>query len=467
MTPPTSPRPETPAVSNPVLSLVFKRSVRESTQQQTKQSSQNQTPPRRIIARPGDTASLERTPGHKCHDFNPDKTRIKIDARIAATFDRFFIAHTWQCKTSRGTTGINGTQAHCQSRCQAAHASLAPKLKDDYLEIVANQIKDNGFDEAPSEMVEYFMHRFGLTEATRIELQGDLSDSAFVDYLLEQLHPNQKKGSFIDTDKELQRNSTIEQSQGANRIDCSVEATMRKIEETLAAQCTSHESTPQKAMEKFLQDHAETTAMLIRNIQSRKEQFEEFLALHEKMQGSIEALKALTPETTPEETYREFLAVVQQYLSLKKVLKDKPRGFPSLTKFLNFSLGSQMDYLLKQLVKKPEPVNEAILHFHTLKDQLNPSPPDEDDVSALRADIRVRLMEATTQHEKILAILEDIPSFEKLYYGVSDAPGQRTTPSKENIHRQLISLSHSLDLASSSDEERPPLKRKPIESQDD
>lgn len=431
----------------PMLNIAT-RQLRASTEEQRQTT--HQTPPRRTILKRHDTASLLRTPGHNSYDFNPEKTLSKMSTRFQTTFDRFLIAYVWKCNTERGRTYLNGSQAHCKKEhhhtasCQAAHASMTPHLKDNYLTLVAAEIKEKGFENTAPEFLEYFFHRFNLTSETRIELQGMLSDAEFVDYLLSKIPAKNLKGSFIGTVKEMQRNATFEQPTGCNQIDCCLERSLRKLEDKLAHLCTKQEITAQQAMKLFFTQHGKLLDSLIWNVEKRQRDLTAFIQLHYAMLEKIQALHTWNIESTSEEQYSEFIAAATTYLNKKQQLEARSFGCPPLGDFLRYSLGCQIQYALKRIAfrKNPTPVNIRFLHL--TKTQLKTGLINELELKAQTAELRVRLLEAKTQKDKIIAVMESPPNFAKVYYGLYDPVAKvRRTPSKQEIHSQLVEQSHT------------------------
>src|SRR3989344_7165594 len=72
------------------------------------------SPKRRKTLPPGTSATLQRTPGHDHTVLKEESSYAKMNVRIWATYTRFAIGHTWKCKTFRGTTHLNGSNAPCK-----------------------------------------------------------------------------------------------------------------------------------------------------------------------------------------------------------------------------------------------------------------------------------------------------------------------------------------------------------------
>ncbi len=138
------------------------------------------------------TASLVREPGHICAQVDEEITKVKMDVRIAMTYQRFLLEEQMGIQTTRNKTIYNGSVAHCKHRCEAAHASLSPNL-------------------------------YGK----------DLINST-TNYL---------------------RNSTFENSVSSNRVDSYVEKTLRGLEDNLAQACSAKEITSEEAMTIFLEEY--------------------------------------------------------------------------------------------------------------------------------------------------------------------------------------------------------------------
>lgn len=416
---------------------------RSSTLTSSAKSQAQYTPPRRRNVLPKDsTSSIIRSPEHVCTVLIEDNTRAKVDMRVTFAALRFFTAHAMVCQTSRGTTRWNGAQAHCGS-CQAAHASLSPTLYDDKLQRVEVVVQEQGFAHLSPLSKKYVHARFGVDtpERRRRQEESQQTDSEFFQTLRQTLPLRQQKGSFVDTELDYHRNTTITNPRGSNRLDCHLETLgLRELEDSLALECTQQVKTPQEAMKEFVAAYMGMLQKFVINIQERMLQFESFLTYHKLVMNDIFILETLTPETTTDEFYEKFIGRVRKYLELRKELKTKMPGAPNFDQHVDFFQQRPVFFPLGQLLKnfdKAEEVPAAVRFYHASKSNLRDSEIILD-IERVKADLDCRLQEATVQLEKLSAINADLPSFQRLYFGVKSETGVRESPSRTALQEQLL-----------------------------
>lgn len=396
------------------------------------------TPKRRKVLTPSKTASYVQTPSRDSHPFDPEATRLKLDQRIYFTFERFSLAYSLQCETFRGKTHFNGSHAKVED-WEAAHASFAPTMYDNYHEKVQDAVAKSGFSALSPPKKQYLRTRFNLDTPQRKKEQGKSSDKEFFDSLTERLSRREKQGSYVNTETEWLRNSTVEQPRGSNRFDCHLEHVLRNLEDTLAEECANQIITPQEATELFIERYLELVKTFVGHLKTRQRQFTRFLFLHNELKAFISHLSAQTPSATFEADYINFALLVKEYLALRNRLKKRMAGAPSYSDFISHSQKRPICSLLKLLDKNYDSssVADAIQFFHQMKDQLQITPFSEKKTEYCLNDLENRLKEGEAQLAKLQAIQEDPVSFETFYLGIFDS-GERRSPTDEEIQQQFI-----------------------------
>jgi len=404
-----------------------------------RQDSTYSSPKRRKVLTPSKTASYVKTPSSDTHSFDPDKTRLKLDQRIYFTYERFSLAFSLQCETSRGKTHFNGSHAKVED-WEAAHASFAPTMYDNYHKKVKDAVAKSGFSELSPPKKQYMRTRFNVDTPYRKMKQGRRTDEEFFDVLTGRLSKRQKQGSYVNTETEWMRNSTVEQPRGANRFDCHLENVLRDYEDTLAEECSNQSITPQQATELFIERYLELVKTFVDHLKTRQKQFARFIFLHNELKGLIATLSAQTSATTSSDDYKKFMIVLKEYLGLRSKLKKRMPGAPSYSDFISYSQERPISSLLKQLDKNNDfsKESDAIEFFHQIKDQLVLNPFSERHTQYHLNDLANRLKEGEAQLAKLKAVQEEPVSFDTLYQGIYDS-GARRSPTDEEIQQQFIS----------------------------
>ncbi len=410
--------------------------LRETTLKRREETSYTTTPKRRKLLTPSKTASYVRTPSHDSHPFDVEATRLKLDQRIYFTFERFSLAYSLQCETSRGKTHFNGSHAKVED-WEAAHASFAPTMFDNYHEKVRDEVSKSGFSALSPPKKQYLRTRFNLDTPQRKKEQGKSSDEEFFDSLTDRLSRREKQGSYVNTETEWLRNSTVEQPRGSNRFDCHLEHVLRDLEDTLSEECANQTITPQEATELFIERYLELVKTFVNHIKIRQRQFSRFIFLHKELKDLISRLSAQTTILTDD--YKNFAQLVKEYLGLRKKIKKRMAGAPSYSEFISYSQKRPICSLLKLLDKNYDSssMSDAIQFFHQIKDQLQLTPFSERKTEYCLNDLENRLKEGEAQLAKLQAVQEDPVSFETLYLGIYDS-GTRRSPTDEEIQEQFI-----------------------------
>lgn len=322
---------------------------RSSTREQEQAHIEAPSPRNRHELSPTSTPTLVRSPMHDCQQINPENTQVKIVQRIWNTYFRMQVAFVFRCHTWRGTTKFNGSVAHCD--CQAAHSSLAPTLYDDKLRRVTSTILEDGFDALSPTSEKYICHRFELDTPQKALLSQEEISERHLQKLLQSLTLRQKKGSYVDTNMEKNRNATFQNPAESNRLDSHLEHHLRPLEDRLADECKNQNKIPLVCTQELVVEHLKLLDEAIQNISIRLAQFELFTSSHEQLHIHITSLLSLTPENMTEKLCEDFITTARKFLSAKEALIKHLPGAPHLNDFVNFYLIKTPFYTLRGLSK--------------------------------------------------------------------------------------------------------------------
>ncbi len=392
------------------------------------QKSNPQTPPHRKVLDLDQTASIVRSPGHCCAQLNVQATLTKMDVRIGSTFQRFLLAHHVRCKTFRGRTEFNGSIAHCNHKCEAAHASLTPNLKDDKMERIQESIKSTGIAGLSPVSKEYIKKRCLRSDE---QFVNDENDPTHLNSLISRASKKLCQRSLA-ADIERIRNSTFVTPRSSNRVDCYMEREIRCLEDQLAEACTNQAMTPEEAMVEFFKKYIARLNVAKSNLELKIPAFERFVELETII---------MAPAVAPEERYKDFITEVREFLELKESLSKHMEGTPDIKWNIRCFHKKSIYAVLQGIVQNfdsCEQVQDAIDYYSVVKESHLNGREIIFDIPFVKNDLAIRLEEVKTQLHKMSKAQEDIASLRRLYYGEVQPDGVRRTPKKEELRKQLL-----------------------------
>jgi hypothetical protein len=398
------------------------------------------TPYHRRKLKLNDTASLVRSLNHQCNDHEVANTRVKMDIRIFTTFQRFLYAHVTKSKTSRGRTSYTGSIAPCSQRCQAAHASLTPTLKDDKMAQITSVIAQSRLNHLSPYSKQYLACRFG-TDITNTHGGSGVDEDE-----KENILPLIKKTSRGRSQRSLNENvqfalnTTVENPRSANRVDCQVERLLRPFEDILANICTEQKATPEYVMDLFMKKYTTFLETAETNLSKKQKEFDEFVALETRILHSKTHIN--------ENDYGKFIENIRRFLVLKTLLSEKLQGTPSYLKtsmrfFHKKSLYAPLETIVKNFDQEKDK-KDAFAFYTEIKNQLD-DPQINVDVAKIQLDLKNRLIEIQTQLHKLREAQNDIPDMQRLFFGVMGPDKIRRAPTREEIQEHFLSQLDVID----------------------
>ncbi len=425
---PESPRtPPRPTASKPWL--------RETTNVQTQKSQEAPTPRKaRRVVNIHETASGIRGE-HDCTTINTAHVFEKVRARLFLSLSRFAETYAFNCITTRGKTHINGSSAHCEGRCHAAHAAFSCKLYDDIFEVVRNALLESGFSQLDPAYRGYLTRRFDLSKKDIQHLDSENQNDRLViiDRLASILTPREKRMTFSGTSVELQRGVTFENPAFSNHFDSSAEPEMRELEDELDAECRLETKTPVEATLKLQEGYRKFVTDAIRNL---NEDLNHLDNLHEAWNAMIACQKTLSHGIT-DDAFEAYLAAVDNYLAAHKarIIKPKPPGTASLKDFKEYLKNTQSPTVLREIQ-----ANRYALYFELGQNHLQIPTDSEEQFTNAITEVEGRLTEACYQLDALNHTEQDFKTMMKYGFGKMNEEGIVKTPDKQALGEAFVDL---------------------------
>lgn len=393
----------------------------------------------RKILTPSKSASLIGQAGHHCDHVDEDSTLTKVQTRFAYSIHRFAMAFSWGCETSRGRTQYNGARAHCGvGKCEAAHAALSPTLYDDMLDRVSEQFKTKKFTELGEISKIYMEQRFALKEAdiTALSDQNSVNRSRTFKVIIKRLTPQERKGSFVGTSVEFQRNATYNNPKSSNRLDCYLERVLRTVEDNLAKKCQNKEVTPEEALLELQKEYNQLLDIAFHDLNKDNTRV---LELHECWLALTKSQTAFQDigDTTK---FKAYIQNVEAYIKAYDARKNEPlKGAPKLQAMMDYFRHKQSYHVLKGLLRENKiSIDQAKIYFSQNKHHLQISSEDEVKFEEGELEIRKRLDEVKIQKNAIDVPPLDLHYMFKSMFGTKQGPILKT-PSHNEVAQRLVS----------------------------
>lgn len=436
----------------------------------------------RKILGPNDSPSLFHQEKHDCSAIICENTAIKVEARLVFSAFRFAMASAWQCHTYRETIAYNGSQSHCKQKCQAAHAALSGALGDDQLNTIVEQLKKKSLCELSEADQTYFRARFPLSKKFEQDLQSEKEEIRLqsLQIILKTLGGRELRGTFLDTEIEKIRNATFANPTASNRIDCFLEATLRKLEDELAQLCVVKKIDLTEAMKNLHQKYQSLLAEVhprlskdlthLENLENAfnklLKQQEELLALaiklgdfvHPNVKSTEGSFAPEVDESTKNALEKEkiqkttsYLKSVEEYLRcFDERFKGAGQGVPKFDTFEKALKGAQSLSVLKSLLgkKTSAPSSQALLNkedssivyqtFLSYQSHLK-SIDISTQVQEAKDEVHRRIDEVTAQQNVISNDFEKIHQLINLTFEQKNEKGEPRTPTQKELQQQFYS----------------------------
>ncbi|MBS0629533.1 MAG: hypothetical protein JSS30_04830 [Verrucomicrobia bacterium] len=424
--------PETPFT--PEKPSLWKRALRDSTNEQTKASQEKPTPRKpRKVAKIEDTATLIRD-DHDCKSIDTALVVEKVRARLFFSLSRFAESYAFNCLTTRGKTHINGAHAHCGG-CHAAHAAFSCKLYDDIFDIVRTALFTNCFSQLMPAYQGYLTRRFGLStkEIKRLNSENQNDRLKTFDRLASTLTAREKRMTFSGTAFELQRGSTFQGPIFSNHLDSSIEAHMRKIEDELDLECARENKTPVDATIELQESYRAFVLNAIKNMHVDLANLDN---LKEAWDAMIACQKALSADSS-DEAFESYLNAIDDYLLAHQIRfkKVKEPGTASLENLEWYLRNTQSPYVLRELQG-----NRDRLYFELSDHHLKIDSDSEEQFTEAITEVEGRLTEAHAQLDSLNHTEKDFKLMLKYGFGKLNDAGVVITPDKARLGQAFVDL---------------------------
>lgn len=402
------------------------------------------SPAYRRVLTPGRTATLLRTPGHDCSTVHEGNTAQKVMARIAFSLQRFSIAFSWDCITSRGRTRFNGGGTRCGAgKCEAAHAALSPTLYDDKIKRIEEHLNTTPFDKLDTISQMYITHRFTL-EAEHLKALSDENPKTRLgcfQRFVRRLSLRQRKGSIADTQLEKNRNATYSNPRASNRVDCYLEKCLRIKEDELAASCSENALEPEEALVQLLTEYERLLEMAKNNLEAEQNNLQLFEKAWQELLTCQAQLSVVRDDDAYHQTWTLYLQKANTYLTLYNSRNAKhEEGVPGHNALMKHLKQHQSPYVLKMLSHQ-EGLSAAqakawlVQHIKHLC-----IPMDREPFAAAHLDVALRLKEVITQQSQLPNTRQELHAFVKSTLGIQNSQGAVITPSKEQMATMITEL---------------------------
>lgn len=360
---------------------------------------------------------------HDCSVLNTDHTGVKVTARLCLSLFLFAFAYAMDANITRGTTRLNGSQAHCGGTCQSAHAALTPTLCDDMLLQIGQKLGEGSFQSLDLIHQKYLKKRFKLTDEDIKNLSSDDKTirSAHLEKIISRLTMHEKWGTYIQTPTDFSRNVTYDNHASSNRVDMYLEKRLRKKEEQLAKRCTTNEIKPMQALEELQTKYRKLIDKAIVALHSKKEALQTLREKHNELMKS-------------DMTSEDLITKVNAYLASFSAFFEKKKGAPNFKSFKQ-ELTYQPSQNVLNVVAKIRQIDPL-----SLKKQLVPLENIEIKFQEAEEEIDRRLIEAKRQELVLHQTAEEIKTMFKSLFPVRNDDGDLVTPSKDHLQQHMIDL---------------------------
>lgn len=412
-------------------------SFRESTLNNNNQAAPPTSPKSsRKILTPSKSATLTRSQTHDCETLDITHTTNKVATRLMHSLFRFSLAHVYQCTTWRGTTHLNGAKSTCGS-CEAAHAALSPTLYDDILQNIHDQLKSKNFNELNSALQSYLESRFDLSEDDKNKLACVKKEDRekHLSELMSRLTLQERKGSFVNTPTEHQRNATFENHRSSNKVDCYLEHHLRPLEDKLANECKTEEKTPIQALEELQKVHRELLEIALKNIKDEQLLLDDFHANFSQLITAEIVLDAKSDD----KTFLAFKGHIEKYQKSYEAFFTKRKGAPRFKSFNKLIDSEQSPYAL-QAIHTTNNLRSSRNRYEIYKRFLKNTSCIDDHFEAAQKELDRRAVEAENQLKILCQNTDDIKAMLKYQFGTKDDHGILRTPTKADIANALNPL---------------------------
>ncbi|MBS0629534.1 MAG: hypothetical protein JSS30_04835 [Verrucomicrobia bacterium] len=374
----------------------------------------------RVVLPLDKTATRIRAEGHDCKMVDTAITTQKVFARMVHSLSHFALAFAFGCKTIRGKTHQNGAHSNCGG-CQAAHAALNCKIKDDILQRAERFLSEKRFSELEPNYQNYLKSRFKFKDEELTSLDSPESEIR-MKILKEKtfdLKADAKKLSFIGTSVEFERAATYENPTSSNRFDIYIENRLRAKEAEYAEKCSTGELTLVEALEKLQADYRSLVISAIDNLNIRHNNLDNLRCAFNDMIAKQQG-----------EDFESYLQAVDAYLkAFETFFTNPPDGTPKKIKhFKPFLNGTQSNYNLTQLQK-----NRSKEFFEEIEYSLKIPVNADQEFDKVETEIERRLVEACYQLDGLNHTAADFQKMINYAYGKPNEKGELQPPDKERI----------------------------------
>ncbi len=431
---PVSPLPQTPA-----------RQLRAKTLRQTLESKQNASPtPKnsRKVLTSDQTLSLTRESNHDCSRINELNTVAKTQMRIDFSLFRFCLDYGWHCESFRGRTHYNGSQPACRGRCEAAHAALSPTLYDNQLTLIIQKMEKVAFSILPAHEQKYLEKRFNLTEQEKPLLDSsNISErTGLIQNFVNSLKPGHAKGSFMHGTIDKNRNSTFENPRACNRVDCTLEAHLRKIEDQLAEKCRNNQIHPMAAIDSLKSEYKQLLKEIKKNLEDDKNHLEALLIAWKEI---LKAQTAFEKSSKSENDFNLYLDSIKKYWAAhqQRFNTKEKKGVSKLQELNTFLQQYQSPYVLHIMIQKSTHFANVLIYYEVNKSHLSIPPNDGKDDLMFKnviSEVSLRIEETEIQLKTLDKTAHIVYSTFLHLFGSKDSQGTLLTA--DEIADKLVEL---------------------------